>query len=157
MPGTNRRMGKSCRWLLEESWRERAGFPEIGKPPGGGFQQLCLVVVRDEVWVCAVSEDDIGSSPGLVVDQPPFMAGAGGVHRDEDVTGPEGEGLATTGSKFECTRKGDDILRVGCVVPVEGGMRGGFFELDGLGFDERRIRDLTTNHVGVAVRTGIEM
>jgi len=64
-------------------------------------------------------EDDVGPAPGLVVDEPPFVAGAGGVFGDEDVARVDGEGFAAVGGEFEGAGEGDDELCRGGVVPVE--------------------------------------
>ena len=80
---------------------------------------LKVAFVWNEVRVLAGWKDDVGASPGLVVDEAPFMAGTGGVHGDKDVTGGERKSFAVAGREFERTGERDHILSVRGVVPVE--------------------------------------
>src|SRR5262249_4512037 len=59
------------------------------------------VAFLNKMRVGAGWKDDVGASPGLVVDEAPFVAGAGGVHGDEDIAGFERECLAVAGREFE--------------------------------------------------------
>jgi hypothetical protein len=80
----------------------------------------------------------IGAAPGLIVDQPPFVAAADIVLGEEHVARPHDELLAVTRGEFEGARERDHELPLGCVVPIERRVR-------------RRLLEMDRDHVGAVV------
>src|ERR1700732_885641 len=66
------------------------------------------------------------------------------------------ECLAGFGCKLEYTGQRDDVLRNRVIVPVKRRMCRRLLEKDGLRFDQFTSRYAATDHMGVAIRTGIE-
>src|SRR5580704_10980012 len=74
-------------------------------------------------------EHDIATPPWRVVNQTPFVTGAGGIGRHKNVTWTNDECLTIASGKFECSSKRNDILALRRVVPVEARMWRRFLEV----------------------------
>ena len=73
-------------------------------------------------------EHHIGPPPGLIVDQLPAMAAAGGVLGQQYVTGLQREMMSAARFKIERAAERYHQLPGGRVMPIERAARGGFLE-----------------------------
>jgi hypothetical protein len=105
----------------------------------------------------ACFEDYVSPLPWLVIDQTPLVACAGVIDCEQDIPRMDGECLAAYGCEFEYTSQRKNVLGGRIVVPVEGRMGRRFLEVDGFGFDQLIRSNAATDHMGIPVRTGIEM
>src|SRR5437899_10706677 len=76
-----------------------------------------------------VSELYVDAPPGLVIDQPPAMAGAGRVRGQQDIARVQDERLAVARREFERARKRYHVLGMRRGVPAERGASRSRFEV----------------------------
>src|ERR1700677_445419 len=98
-------------------------FGEVKRPAGSGrskfLDRSALDGIRHEMSICACLEDHVSTLPWFVIDQTPFMACAGVIHSQKNITWMDRERLATHHGKFEDARQRNDILRYRIIVPVK--------------------------------------
>src|SRR5215469_4780883 len=102
-------------------------------------------------------EHHVGAPPRLIVDQTPFMALADMVHGDQHIAGSEYERLPVRGGELERSRQRDHELRLRVGVPIVGGMRRRFLEMDGNHLGAIVFIDRAFEHMRCVVGSRVEL
>src|SRR6516162_4232038 len=156
-PPLARLRGPSARSFLAISHPQRFLLGAVPSGSTAGPVPSSAPALGHEGILGAGLEHDVGAPPRLIVDQTPFMALSDMVHGDQHIARSEYERLPVRGGELERSRQRDHELRLRVGVPIVGGMRRRFLEMDGNHVGAIAFIDRAFEHMRCVVGSRVEL